>query len=130
MSDHNLGQTHHDNCWKQHGHSACAVRKIERLQSRIELLQREVDLEKMLHLDLIGELKEDNSRLRAALEATESDDHEWYLQAKEIERLRAALEEVLSDYEAYETCLGKPGRPLHDINILARARAALGESDE
>ena len=53
--------------------------------------------------------------LKARIEELEADNS----------RLRPALEDVLSDYVAYETCHGRPGRPLHDIGIVARARAAL-----
>ena len=32
----NCGQTHHAECWRQHGHSACAEREMARLQERLE----------------------------------------------------------------------------------------------
>lgn len=46
----------------------------------------------------------------------------------EVERLRAALEEVLGDYEAYESrgdCSGIYDVPVHDVEIVKRAREAL-----
>jgi len=33
----NCGQTHHTECWRQHGHSACAEREMARLQERYDL---------------------------------------------------------------------------------------------
>ena len=51
-----------------HISAAMLHRDIDEQQAEIERLERAVDLEKMLHLDLIEELKEDNSRLRAALQ--------------------------------------------------------------
>ena len=33
----NCGQTHHAECWRQHGHSACAEREMARLQERYDL---------------------------------------------------------------------------------------------
>ena len=33
----NCGQTHHAECWRQHGHSACAEREMARLQERHDL---------------------------------------------------------------------------------------------
>ena len=45
------------------------------------------------------ELLAEDARLTARIKVLESDDHEWYLQAKEIERLTAELE---ADWEAYK----------------------------
>ena len=33
----NCGKTHHAECWRQHGHSACAEREMARLQERYDL---------------------------------------------------------------------------------------------
>ena len=29
-------QTHHEECWRQHGHSACAERKVAKLSAEID----------------------------------------------------------------------------------------------
>lgn len=53
--------------------------------------------------------------------------------AAEIERLRAALDEVLEDYETYEFWTDGNGgysRPMHNPDILRRARKALEGKDE
>ena len=50
--------------------------------------------------ETIDALYAENERLRAALEAAESDDHEWYLQAKEIEHLQSRIELLEAVVEA------------------------------
>ena len=56
--------------------------------------QRETDLE-----DEVKRLTTEIESLNAWVDVLESDDHEWYLQAKRIEKLEAALRWI--DDEAY-----------------------------
>ena len=57
----------------------------------LERLEHEIDVQ--CSSQFIEDRLKDIERLTAQIKALESDDHEWYLQSKRIDKLEAAMDE-------------------------------------
>jgi len=77
----NCGQTHHAECWRQHGHSACAEREMARLQERYDLAVKKN-----------GEQFYKIKRLEGVRDAAIPIADNGYAEESDITRLREALD--------------------------------------